>query len=156
MYKPLMMMRTKGLTGPRFAKHANLQHHIARSAGNSAGGLILRPTIGWNGDVNCAVACDPPFWEDETNVLEFLPGVYTSESAVGDPWPNNLQNYGAGTPPLSYRVVGGTIPAGITLNSNGLFSGVMESINSSDTVTYEVSNACGTSTIDQFWSHAIE
>jgi len=48
--KPLLMMRTRGLAGPLFAKHAN-SSRLSKSIGNAAGlSLLLGPELVTNGD----------------------------------------------------------------------------------------------------------
>ena len=56
--KPLLMMRARGLSGPAFAKHAGIRG-LSRSAGNFIGSShILRPLLGWTGDVGCTSQSD--------------------------------------------------------------------------------------------------
>jgi len=43
--KPLMMMRTRGISGPRFAKHANATRTLSKSSGAAvAVGIVTPPT----------------------------------------------------------------------------------------------------------------
>ena len=48
--KPLMMMRTRGISGPRFGKHANLNHTLSKSSGSFFGaggaGVYLKVMMG--------------------------------------------------------------------------------------------------------------
>jgi len=48
--KPLLMMRTKGITGPAFANHTGIRG-LSKSVGNSIGGV--RAIAGWAGNPNC-------------------------------------------------------------------------------------------------------
>jgi len=49
--KPLLMHRTKGITGPRFAKHASIPG-LSKSVGNSIGGVYAQE--GWAGPESCS------------------------------------------------------------------------------------------------------
>ena len=50
--KPLLMMRTKGVTGPFVSKHCGVPK-LSKSAGNSPKNLSLHATGAWTGTENC-------------------------------------------------------------------------------------------------------
>jgi len=43
--KPILLMRTRGISGPRFGKHANMTNTLSKSSGAAiAVGAVVTPT----------------------------------------------------------------------------------------------------------------
>jgi hypothetical protein len=117
--KPLLMMRTRGLTGPFFGRHYGnrASHPLASSIGNIG---IVTTIIRWDA----------------------LPVVSVSQ---GGAWTIDLQDYVHGADPITFAINTGGLPTGITLNANGTFSGTVTNIGGAGQVTFIATNATGSS-----------
>ena len=83
--KPLLMMRTKGLTGPYFAHHTGISG-LSKSAGNSLNGST-RAVRGWTGAVNCVGGYDPIFtvmFSGEVSFKTYLGGISIRNVTTGE------------------------------------------------------------------------
>ena len=90
-------MRTKGMLGPFFGRHAGIPG-LSKSVGN---------------DLSPGAPLSAPVWE-------VLPDVIIS---IGQPIPFDLKDHCNGTPTITYVQASGTLPAGVTLNADGTFTG---------------------------------
>lgn len=117
--KPLLMMRTRGLSGPLFAKHSNCGC-LSKSSGNAVSG---------------AVSVGPPVWSaiPDTNVPQ------------AGTWTVDLNVYTTGTDPMTFALNTGAPPTGITLQSDGTFSGTVTNVSGAGSITYTATNSFGMS-----------
>ncbi|RKZ07756.1 hypothetical protein DRQ25_10820 [Candidatus Fermentibacteria bacterium] len=128
MFSPLLMMRTRGLIGPFVGKHFKVPG-LSRSAGNA------HATGGPSG---------PPVWDAS------LPEVNVPQNGA---WTQDLNDFTSGADPQTFAIVTGGLPTGITLNSNGTFSGTVTNLGGSGSVTYSATNSAGAATsTTQTWS----
>lgn len=120
MFKPLLMMRTRGITGVLFGRHFGVPK-LSRSAGNAyaAGGAL-----------------QPPMWDPD------LPDVNVGQ---GLPWTQDLNDYVSGDAPMTFVLEAGNLPTGISLNSDGTFSGTVTNLAGSGTAVYKATNGSGES-----------
>ena len=114
--KPLLMMRTKGITGSFFAKHAHCMM-LSKSSGN-AYGLGIKGKIEWQ---------DLP--------AQSLP--FGSDCSI------NLLDYVTPTTDVTFTLASGTLPTGITLNADGTFSGTATVGLETGSATFTATNADG-------------
>jgi hypothetical protein len=117
MLQPLLMMRTRGLSGVMMAKHAFQKTKLSRSNGafvsDGIGGLIIWAAI------------------PDTNVSQGLA------------WTIDLNDHVTGAPVITFAVNTGGPPTGITLNANGTFSGTVTNVSGAGSVTYTATNSAG-------------
>lgn len=66
-----------------------------------------------------------------------------SDVPQGEAWTINLNSYVSGSNPKTFAIATGALPAGITLNPNGTFSGTVTNNTGSGSVTYTATNADG-------------
>lgn len=66
-----------------------------------------------------------------------------SDVPQDEAWMINLNSYVSGSDPKTFAIATGALPAGITLNSNGTFSGTVTNNTGSGSVTYTATNADG-------------
>ena len=116
MRKPFLMMRTRGIMGPKFGKHVGFAS-IVKSIGNafSPGGALGLP------------------------VWLALPDQDISQ---GNPWPLDLKDYTIGET-STYTINTGALPVGITLNADGTFSGTVTNLSGSGSVKFTATNSVG-------------
>ena len=101
--KPLMMMRTKGLTGPRFARHAGPCTKLSKSAGNSEKYLSLQVRGAWTGTENCEAIGEELITLRLNRTVTFttgIPGVTITHSNGGTFTVSSVN--GGGTSVLEY------------------------------------------------------
>ena len=67
-----------------------------------------------------------------------LPSV---EYTQGSAWTHNLNSFVTGSP--TFAISAGSLPAGITLNSNGSFSGTLTNASGTGSITYTATNETG-------------
>ena len=66
-----------------------------------------------------------------------------SDVPQDEAWTINLNSYVSGSNPKTFTIATGALPAGITLNPNGTFSGTVTNNTGSGSVTYTATNAEG-------------
>lgn len=125
--KPLLMMRTRGLSGPFFSKFAN-SNTLAKSAGNA-----LR-------SVDDGATGSPVLIADLFNPPDGVQGLAYNYNASG----SFNTNTGEGGQPVSGWALGGTWPAGLSINSSGVISGAPTDSGLFTNLTVIASNSQGT------------
>ncbi len=119
-FKPLLMMRTRGVSGPFFNHHHKVgtkSMPLSRSAGYAYGeGGVLEPLV-W-------IA---------------IPDQNVSQ---GGTWDIDLNDYVNGQN-LVFALNVGAPPTGITLNANGTFSGTVTNIGGAGSVSYTATDGAG-------------
>ena len=80
-----------------------------------------------------------------------LPSV---EYEQGQPWTHNLNSYVTGYPQSTFSINAGSLPTGITLNSDGSFSGTVTNDSGTGSITYTATNSEGAVTSGiQTWTN---
>ena len=120
-FKPLLMMRTRGVSGPFFNHHHKVgtkSMPLSRSVGYAYGeGGVLEPLI----------------WI----------AIPDQDVSQGGTWDIDLNDYVNGQN-LTFSINTGSLPTGITLNGSlGTFSGTVTNIGGSGSVTFFATDSAG-------------
>ena len=115
-------MRLRGLVGPNFGNHAGCKVPI-KSVGNFySPGVVL----------------GEPAWYP-------VPDQNVSQGLT---WDVDVNDYVYGDTPRTYTIASGALPIGITLNTNGTFSGTVTDLSGSGSVTFTSTNSKGATDSD--------
>jgi len=114
--KPLLMMRTRGLSGPFASKHYGVPR-LSKSIGNAA------------------VPIDPaPTWSA-------LPVVSVAQ---GGNWDIDLNDYVTGSQPMTFFLDSGSLPANVAVLLNGTLNGTVIIASGSGSAKFSATNTNGT------------
>lgn len=115
--KPLLMMRTKGVSGPQACSHQGVPG-LSKSIGNA---------VGHGGPLSA------PTWL-------VMP---VQDVSQGGAWSIDLNHFCVAG--VTYAVNSGALPTGITLNAHGTFSGTVTDASGSGSVSFAATNPNGVS-----------
>lgn len=118
--KPLLLHRTNGITGAFYAKHAH-SNKLTKSTG-----------------VSHQLGIRLPVWST-------LPDVDVPQDEA---WDLDLKDYVESPTPVTFTIVTGGLPTGISLNPDGTFSGTVTNISGAGSTTFRATNYAGSAVSD--------
>lgn len=87
----------------------------------------------------------------KTSIGNYFTGVVLNWTTMGEvnvsqggTWDIELNNYVIGLRPVTFAIATGALPAGITLNVDGTFSGTVTPLSGTGSVTFNATNPDGT------------